>query len=266
MSNCLVSKKNNRIRSLNSCEKGAGAFVSEMNNTLCYSPPLPQDCCTKTNSQGTIQTYIVQAKSQRRPDAHIPKTKSIHQSQLPSSPPRTKKKIGDVSCLLSMLPSTRRHRLDIANLNLYSWLTRGIEGKGKLGRIRSMMTFLSSRMQSQQTTMWRHICRVLLRFLPSGLCGSHQWEPWEGQNASPQIDLENSNCGRLQLRNLNSGHLVKRAQSMPPLHQGRMIAVGCVQIRTLTNCYHVCGATHGHTIGVPTQWDPEGPVHRTSRY
>ena len=49
--------------------------------------------------------------------------------------------------------------------------------------------------------MWKHICRVLLRFLPSGLYGSHQWEPWVGQNASPQIDLENSNCGKLQLRN-----------------------------------------------------------------
>ena len=60
------------------------------------------------------------------------------------------------------------------------------------------MIFLLCRMQDQQTTMWKHICRVPLKFLPSGLCGSHPWEPWQGQNLSPQIDLENSNYGKLQ--------------------------------------------------------------------
>ena len=73
-------------------------------------------------------------------------------------------------------------------------------------------------------------------------------------------------CGKHQTKILDSGNLADMIRDISPCHQARMTAVGCVQIRTLTNWYHVHGATRGHTIGVPMQWDPEGPAHHTSRY
>ena len=47
--------------------------------------------------------------------------------------------------------------------------------------------------------------------------------------------LENPNCGKLQMRNPNSGNPVSVIKDILPFPQGKMTVVECVQIRMLTN-------------------------------